>query len=272
MFDFVKFLATGEMTPGEQELATNLTIMYVMAILGMAMLYRLLRPPRTVDINHEPSGKQLHADSPVPSTEATLSLIRSRRSVFPKDLSGEELTRDEVDTLLEAANWAPTHARSEPWRYTVVQGGAGVSGFLDLVEEWYSQHMEEVPAQEYHHYTKKIAGCKNLWPGRVSHLIIIGMARQTLEDRRLPEWEEICACASSVQNLQLAMTSLRGVGGYWCSLTWARRFRDGAAMREFCGLGDEEDRVLGCLVLGRVQPGKTFRGHRGDIRDKVMWK
>ena len=58
--------------------------------------------------------------------DTTLHLIKSRRSVFPRDLSGAEVTRTEVETLLEAANWAPTHARSEPWRYTVVQGGAGV--------------------------------------------------------------------------------------------------------------------------------------------------
>jgi len=35
---------------------------------------------------------------------------------MPKDLSGESLQKAEVEKLLEAANWAPTHHRNEPWR------------------------------------------------------------------------------------------------------------------------------------------------------------
>ena len=43
-------------------------------------------------------------------------------------------------------------------------------------------------------------------------------------------------------------------------------------MREFCGLEDEEDRVFGCMVIGRVDSDKSFRGHRGDVGEKVIWK
>ena len=52
----------------------------------------------------------------------------------------------------------------------------------------------------------------------MSHLIIIGMKRQTQEVKRLPEWEEICAVAASVQNLHLALTSISDLGGFWSSL------------------------------------------------------
>ena len=30
----------------------------------------------------------------------------------------------EVEQVLEAANWAPSHLGREPWRYTVVEEGA----------------------------------------------------------------------------------------------------------------------------------------------------
>ena len=106
---------------------------------------------------------------------------------MPKDFSGEEVTQEEVELLLEAANWAPTHHRTEPWRYVVIQGGAAVSAYLERVEEWYSEHGEELPEQEYQQYTKKMAGCRNSWPGQVSHLILIAMARQSLPDKRMPE-------------------------------------------------------------------------------------
>ena len=270
MLEFLEYLAKGQMTPGEQELAYNLTVIYGMSILCMVVLYRLLYPTQTS--RPEPPKKSLQCESSLPSRESALELIKSRRSIMPKDLNGEDVSQEEVETLLEAANWAPTHHRGEPWRYTVVQGGAGVSDYLDMIEEWYSEHKEEITDQEYQQYTKKIAGCKNVWPGKVSHLIVIGMARQPLEEKRLPEWEEICATASSVQNLHLAVTSIPGLGGFWSSHTWCRSFRDSAAMREFCKLKDEDDRVFGCFVLGRVDSDKSFKGHRRDISEKVTWK
>ena len=259
------------MTIWEQELTLNVTNIFGLTILFALMLYKLFGRFSTVSPDFDPTQLKTNQNTSL-SMDTTLHLIKSRRSVFTRDLSGAEVTRTEVETLLEAANWAPTHHRGEPWRYTVVQGGAGVSEYLDMIEEWYSEHKEEITDQEYQQYTKKIAGCKNVWPGKVSHLIVIGMARQPLEEKRLPEWEEICATASSVQNLHLAVTSIPGLGGFWSSHTWCRSFRDSAAMREFCKLKDEDDRVFGCFVLGRVDSDKSFKGHRRDISEKVTWK
>ena len=205
--EFLEYLAKGQMSPGEKELAYNLTVIYGMSVLCMVVLYKLLNPPQAEAKQSRPATAAIQEHS-LPSKEATLSLIKSRRSVMPKDFSGEEVTQEEVELLLEAANWAPTHHRTEPWRYVVIQGGAAVSAYLDRVEEWYSEHGEELPEQEYRQYTNKIAGVKNSWPGRVSHLLVIAMARQALPDKRLPEWEEICATAASVQvrlNFHLAL-------------------------------------------------------------------
>ena len=82
----------------------------------------------------------------------------------------------------------------------------------------------------------------------------------------------MCAVATSVQNLHLAVTSVPGLGGYWSSTNWCRAWRESADMRQYCGLGDAEDKVLGCFVLGRVDPAKVFRGQRRDVAEKVTWK
>ena len=189
MFEFLESMTRGDMSPGEKELAFNLTVIYGMSILCMVVLYRLLNTPRTqprADAGTQPV-KVKEESICLPSPEETLHLIKSRRSVMPKDFSGESVSRAEVEQLLEAANWAPTHGRTEPWRYVVIQGGAAVSAYLARVEEWYSEHGEELPEQEYQQYTKKMAGCRNSWPGQVSHLILIAMARQSLPDKRMPE-------------------------------------------------------------------------------------
>ena len=54
----------------------------------------------------------------------------------------------------------------------------------------------------------------------MSHLLLIGMRRQSKPDKRLPEWEEICSVAMSVQNMHLITTKLDHVGGYWSRLLY----------------------------------------------------
>ena len=53
-----------------------------------------------------------------------LDLIKQRRSVFPVQYNGKTIQREDIETILEAANWAPTHKKTEPWRFKVVQGDA----------------------------------------------------------------------------------------------------------------------------------------------------
>lgn len=62
--------------------------------------------------------------APLPRPEEVLQLIKSRRSVFPKDYNGAgvPVTLDAVRMCLDAARWAPTHKRTEPWRYVVISG------------------------------------------------------------------------------------------------------------------------------------------------------
>ena len=212
MFEFLHYLASGELSPGEAELAYNLTVIYGMSILCMVVLHRLISSP-------SPPSPALQAS---PDTEWCSNLIRSRRSVMPKDLSGERVTREEVETILEAANWAPTHHRSEPWRFVVIEGSEGILEYLELMESWYSENKEEIPDQEYDRFLTKLESARSVWPTKASHLILISMVRQVSQERKLPEWEEISAVACSVQNLHLSVTSIPGLAGFWSSHTWCR--------------------------------------------------
>lgn len=39
-----------------------------------------------------------------------------------QDMNGQRVSEEEVQQLLEAANWAPTHGKTEPWRFAVLSG------------------------------------------------------------------------------------------------------------------------------------------------------
>ena len=57
--------------------------------------------------------------SPLLQTEdQTMRLILSRRSIFPKQfIEGSEVSDQDLEMILEAANWAPTHARHYGLKY-----------------------------------------------------------------------------------------------------------------------------------------------------------
>lgn len=48
-----------------------------------------------------------------------LEAIKSRRSI--NKFEQYDITDDELDTILEAGRWAPSHANSQPWRFIVVK-------------------------------------------------------------------------------------------------------------------------------------------------------
>jgi hypothetical protein len=86
---------------------------------------------------------------------------------------------------------------------------------------------------------------------------------------KVPEWEELAAVASGVQNLQLMAASL-GVAGYWSS--WQAVARDAPAMAEFMGMNGDS-RLLGVYVCGMPEAGVGARsGTRQPWQSKVEWR
>ena len=42
----------------------------------------------------------------------TLNLIKSRRSIMPNQYNNSPIEDDDINLILEAANWAPTHKKN----------------------------------------------------------------------------------------------------------------------------------------------------------------
>jgi len=49
-------------------------------------------------------------------------IIRDRRSIFPAQFIDEPISEDTIGLILENANWAPTHKKTEPWRFHIIMG------------------------------------------------------------------------------------------------------------------------------------------------------
>jgi hypothetical protein len=66
------------------------------------------------------AGGEPGTPSGPPPAEQVAALIAGRRAIFPKDMNGEAVSRGEIEALLTAANWAPTHKKTQPWRFVVL--------------------------------------------------------------------------------------------------------------------------------------------------------
>lgn len=167
--------------------------------------------------------------------ENTLELIKKRRSIYPVTFDGTKVSEEAIDMLLEAANWAPTHGMTEPWRFTVFSGD-GLKALATFQSELYKKNVAADVFDE------KVFTKLQQNPLMCSHVISIGMKRQEIE--KIPENEEIASVACAVQNMHLMATSL-GIGAYWGSggITYMEN------AKPYFGLG-EKDKLLGFFFIG----------------------
>jgi nitroreductase len=63
-------------------------------------------------------------------TNDVLDTILQRSSV--RRFTGEPVTRETLDTLVEAARWAPSGLNNQPWRFVTVEERAALDGLAAL--------------------------------------------------------------------------------------------------------------------------------------------
>ena len=183
-------------------------------------------------------------------------LIKSRRSVFPKDYSGERVDDAIVNQMLENANWAPTHKLTEPWRF-VVFAGEGLKKLATFQSECYKKVTTSDGTFKEDRYQNLLTK-----PMESSHIIALGMKRD--EKKSVPEWEELGAVFCAIENMYLTATAY-GIGCY-LSTGGITTFEEA---KEFFGLG-KEDKLLGFLNIGKPK-GAMPEGRRKSIEEKVKW-
>ena len=190
------------------------------------------------------------------NTEEINQLIKNRRSVFPKQYTGNKVDDAIVKQILENANWAPTHGKTEPWRFFVFSG-EGLKSFSEFQSSLYAEKTKAAGTYDETKFQKLLNH-----PLQASHIIALVMKRQ--ESERIPEVEEIQSVACAVQNMYLTATAY-GLGAYWASggVTYWDDTKD------FFGLGNK-DRLLGFFYIGEkaVEP---LEGTRRPIEDKITW-
>lgn len=211
------------------------------------------------------------------SPDQIQKLIESRRSIFPKDYTGDPVDDEAVDRMLEAAMWAPNHGKTEPWRF-VVFAHEEKSRLLDATLKWYQERDPAFWAAAWDGYYPDTDAFtdyfekarEDKWE-KASHLVAICMRRQRPEDgsKQIPNWEEKAAVSCAVQNMHLMATSLR-VAAYWSS--WFEHYRESSACVHLMGLDAAlGDVCMGMFVVGHSLKMEQYRAVRKPLPEVTSW-
>jgi len=189
------------------------------------------------------------------NVEEVNRLIRSRRSVFPKQFEeGKKIDDALVQQIIENATWAPSHGNLQPWKFMVFTEGG-----LQKLAQFQSELYKETSGEKF-----KEATYQNLQtnPLKASHVIALCLKRDP--NKKFPEVEEISAVATAVQNIYLSVTAY-GLGGYWT--TGGVTYNEKA--KPFFELG-EDDKLMGFFYIGHVAVPSPDK-NRHPVEEKVVW-
>ena len=177
-----------------------------------------------------------HSTSAEPEFRLLKNVIASRRSIGQTDTS-KAVPQAVVQQLLESACWAPTHHRTEPWRFVVFSG----EGLVQLAQAM-AEASPDVPDIKQKAY-------------RAPTVILVWCAAGRSKGKIPPLWEEHAAVAAACQNMLLCAHAL-GLAAIWRSGSLVEH----PAMHALCSAPDTRfdankgDRIMGCIYVGYPQP------------------
>ena len=182
-------------------------------------------------------------------------LIKNRRATPPRFLAIKEIPKDTILHILENANWAPSHKKTEPWRFKVYTGKSKQK-LSDEIFELLAEKIEagaEINPQK----VDKLKGILE----RVPVAIAIILERDIAE--RIPEWEELAAVSMAVQNMWLTATAMN-LGAFWATPKFLPLLGDILELKA-------RQKALGFFYIGEIAMDYPSQG-RGDVIAKVEWK
>ena len=179
--------------------------------------------------------------------------IKQRRSIYPHQFNDKIIADADIKKLLELANWAPTHRKTEPWRFKIISGDfkQKAGKFFKMV---YWNNTEKPKTFKAKKILQKFE--------QSSHVIAVCMQRDQKES--IPEWEEIAATAMAVQNMWIASSTLN-IGMYWSTPSFKENLQDLIPLAE-------GERCLGFLYCGYFEDEVSLLERQSVISTKVIWK
>jgi len=176
-------------------------------------------------------------------------IIKNRRSIMPNQFNDRPIKESELDKILEAANWAPTHKKTEPWRFKVFKNNA-------------KQKLGNFLAKKYENTTENFSKFRHdkIKEKLTKSSVVIAICMQRDLKESLPEWEELASVSMAVQNMWLMASNL-GIGSYWSSPSLMNYLGEHISLLE-------GEKCLGFFYMGKYSAEIALR-KPGAFEDKI---
>jgi nitroreductase len=168
------------------------------------------------------------------TTNPTIALLQTRRSVAPMTMTGPGPTPDEMATILGIAARVPDHGKLAPWRFIVIEGDGRARAGEIIASVFAADNPDAAPA--------RLA----LERKRLEHAPgVIAVVSRAGPHAKIPEWEQLMSAGAAAMNLVVAANAL-GFVTAWLTEWYSYDARVGAAL----GLAGHE-RLVGFVHIGR---------------------
>jgi len=164
-----------------------------------------------------------------------IDLLKTRRSVKPRDMSGPGPSPAELETVLTIGARVPDHGKLAPWRFIIFEGDARVRGGEAIATVFARKNPNATPA-EIDVEKRRLTDAP----------LVIGVVSFTKPHPKVPPWEQELSAGASAMNIVTAATAL-GYGACWLT-GWFAFDRDAL---DALGLKPDE-KLAGLIHIGSV--------------------
>ncbi|MGE9007235.1 nitroreductase family protein [Leptospira interrogans] len=132
-----------------------------------------------------------------------LELLKLRRSIKPREMSGPGPSADELDTILTIGSRVPDHGKLTPWRFIVFEGDARARAG-DVLAQVFARKNPGAPTADI-----EMEKCRLM-----DAPLVIAVVSFVKPHPKVPAWEQELSAGASAMNIVTAATAL-GYGANW---------------------------------------------------------
>ena len=167
---------------------------------------------------------------PVPDA---IELLKTRRSVKPREMSGPGPSPAELETILTIGARVPDHGKLAPWRFIVFEGDARLRAG-EIIAKVFAQNNPQATATDLEIEKKRLTDAP----------LVIGVVSFTRPHPKVPAFEQELSAGASAMNIVTAATAL-GYGAAWLTGWFAfdRNVLDGFGL-------NADEKLAGLIHIG----------------------
>ena len=164
-----------------------------------------------------------------------LELLKTRRSVMPREMTGPGPSPAELETILTIGARVPDHGKLAPWRFIIFEGDARLRAG-DVIAGVFAKKNPSASSADIEVEKRRLTDAP----------LVIGVVSLTKPHPKVPPWEQELSAGASSMNIVTAATAL-GYGACWLTGWFAfdRDVLDGLGLKA-------DEKLAGFIHIGRV--------------------